>query len=77
MSKDLFNGAIKSKIELIQEKYSQLDEKMNFVNKMSEKTGLNFFTVKNHHFGNKWNIPKKYIDIYLEELDKELNALLK
>lgn len=65
------------KIKQIKELYDQLDSKMEFVIRVSQKLGLNFFSVKNHHFGGKWNIPEKYQDAYLKELKQELKQVLK
>lgn len=69
MTKELY-------IEQIKQKYNQLENKMDFLMRLSQKTGLNFFSMKNHHFGNKWNIPNKYIDLYLKELDNELKKVM-
>lgn len=60
------------KIEIIKEKYNQLNNKMEFLMMVSTKVKLNFFTIKNHHFGNKWKIPKKYQNVYLRFLDQTL-----
>jgi len=60
------------KVREIKEKYEQLDNKMDFVHMMASKTGRTFLSVKNHHFGGKWNIPEKFHDLYIKELDKVL-----
>lgn len=60
-------------IEEIRTKYKQLDEKMKFIAMLSEATGLNIFTVKNHHF-TKFDIPIKYRVPYLKLLDKTLKG---
>lgn len=59
-------------LDEIKEKYSQVHEKMKFVMKVSELTGLNVFSVKNHHFGN-FKIPMKYRKPYLKLLNDEIN----
>jgi len=60
------------KIKTIKKKYDALENKMDFLFKAAERVNLNFFTIKNHHFGGKWNIPEKYHEPYLEELDRAL-----
>ncbi len=63
-----------SKIALIKKKYDQIEDKTNFLMNLAMTEKLNFFSIRNHHFGGKWKIPDKYHDIYLKALDKELKG---
>lgn len=55
----------------IKTKYKSLDQKMRFVKIVAQKTGLDVFTVKNHHFG-IFKIPMKYRRPYIKLLDAVL-----
>ena len=55
----------------IREKYKLLNKKMKFVQMIASKTGLDVFTVKNHHF-QRFSIPLKYHRPYIKLLDATL-----
>lgn len=56
----------------IKKKYKSLDDKMGFVQRMAEVTGLNVFSIKNHHLGGDFNIPEKWHKLYLKELNRAI-----
>lgn len=69
-----------TKTDIIQDLYNQVKGKSKFMLQFSASIGRTYNTLKNHWFGNGWQIPEDkkdetitYLENYLAQQNKQIN----